>query len=229
LAVVFWLFLFGFTLRKFFVAGTWSLDEARILNDGLIAGLVGGLFTLLLAIVTGLLVYLAYIELSDLSETSSANLIFQFTRDFYKEQARTLMTLIERRWIKFAQREKDWWFEVDTAAIARSNLPNNLKGQLGTPATYSVHDVDGLLLGHLEDVGTFTKKGNLRKEIVYSVFGRYVQKVWENNEIKDYIKAKRIEEEEQYTNFEWLYDECRRIKKTPKEQRQKEDSKIRTD
>ena len=67
--------------------------RAASLEDALIAGLVGALFTLALVVTTFVVAYVAWNQLDNLSKTSSAELIGQFKRDFYAKETRTLFSV----------------------------------------------------------------------------------------------------------------------------------------
>jgi hypothetical protein len=81
--------------------------RAASLEDALIAGLVGALFTLALAVATFVVAYVAWSQLDNLSKTSGAELILQFKRHFYIKETRTLFNLIDRDWIRFMQQGDD--------------------------------------------------------------------------------------------------------------------------
>ncbi|HEY4325856.1 MAG TPA: hypothetical protein VGN20_17825 [Mucilaginibacter sp.] len=76
------------------------------------------------------------------------------------------------------------------------------------PERYTGFDLDDLLLGYLEDIGCFEKRGLIDIRGVYDDFDWYIQMVWKNPAVKSYIDSQRETEEngdDIYENFEYIF------------------------
>lgn len=124
----------------------WASFEHYRLIEGLLGGVIGSILTLLLA-------YVAWVQLSRISETASADFILRLKKDFFQEETRTLIHLFDSDFLKYTERGKEAFFQVEEARIAGSGLPQDLKERLLKKKVYSAYDVDDLLLGHFEDLG----------------------------------------------------------------------------
>ena len=58
---------------------------------------------------------------------------------------------------------------------------------------------------HMEDLGFLDKKCQLSKEDVIKSFGYYIETLCKNTEIKNYIAWTRTENDDIYSNFEYIY------------------------
>lgn len=171
--------------------------------DGLLGGLIGALVTFLAA-------YVAVIQLSSLSETTSADFILRLKQDFFKEETRNLIHLIEMGWLRYIPRGRKSFFEVDESAINEAALSEDIENRLLKKKAYSAYEVDDILLGHLEDLGMLLINGVLDFGMIYDVFSWYVEKTWESTEITKYIYNERAQAEDDgiYGSFEELYKKC---------------------
>lgn len=164
----------------------------------LIVGLVGGLLG---ALVTILLVWVAWEQLSAVSRTTSADFVLRLKRDFFSPETRTLVSLVANRWVRFVEvdasgNEADIpYLAVQLGAIRNARLPDDVKARLSHPATYTAFEVDDLLLGPLDDVATLWEAGTLQTEQIRDVFGWYIELAWDTPEIKAYIDHQQREED----------------------------------
>jgi hypothetical protein len=72
--------------------------------------------------------------------------------------------------------------------------------------------LDDVLFGHIDDLGTFEKRGVLDISFIYKFFDYYVEVIWENKEIRKYIEWQRSGDESDsdvYDNFEYIYNKCK--------------------
>lgn len=53
---------------------------------------------------------------------------------------------------------------------------------------YTTTEVDRLILGHLDDLGVFEKKGIIDIDTVYEEFSEYIENIWKNPAIATYIQ-----------------------------------------
>jgi hypothetical protein len=185
----------------------------RDLMAGFLGGILGSLLTLLLA-------YVAWKQLNDISRTASGDFILRLKGDFFREETGILVQLIVNEWLKFVQEDnegntlKDPFFIVDQAAVEKSGLAQEIRGRLLARKAYSAYDIDDLLLGHFEDLAMLWEKGVLDIRMIHDMFSWYVEKVWDDCDVRKYVKSEREETKDIYAGFERLYEERKRIDRT---------------
>jgi hypothetical protein len=80
-----------------------------------------------------------------------------------------------------------------------------LKSVLTGRINFSSYEIDDFLLQHLEDLGFLFKKKIIDLNNIDQLFGYYVVVVFENCEIKKYIDWARQDDDDIYSNFEYIY------------------------
>jgi hypothetical protein len=106
--------------------------------------------------------------------------------DFFTEQARKLVFLIERGLIKFEDAEIPYFSILD---FNKPELKPRLQ-ELGiTEPTISTYFLDDIMLGPLEDVAFYLNEKRITKKQVYAVFSYYISICAESPAIQDYKKA----------------------------------------
>jgi hypothetical protein len=185
--------------------------ETSPLLDGFAGGLLGATVTL---VVTLALLAVAYLQLSSVASTASADLIFKLKRDFFTDPVRILFQLVDHGWLTLRRGTKDLaYFSVEMKDIDDSGLPAELKQTLKQKPFYSEYEIDDVLLGHFEDMGMLVEKGVLAFDMVYEMFSYYIETVFENRQIEMYMNGQRRGDPGLYANFERIYKECKRADK----------------
>ena len=185
--------------------------DSRLL-DALLGGMLAAGATLILACI-------AWKQLGGIAETASADFIVKLKRDFFTDETRILIQLLDNDWLTFVSaarssgHERDDYFVVEEAAILNSALHDTIKSRLMQPLVYSTYDLDDLVLGHFEDVGLLLQKRVLRLEMVYEEFSPYLGITWENREIQKYIGQERLATSDTYDKFEYAYQRCQRFER----------------
>ncbi len=198
--VFIWLVIFaGTTVTAYLL----RLTDKNILLSGMLGALVGALLALVLG-------FVGWVQLDKVSQAESTGFILNLKGDFFKDETRLLVQLIDNDWLKFVEKRNlgESYFQVDDPAIQASELHDQLKNRLLAKRIYSVYDLDDLLLGHFEDLGLLEKEGLIRLEMIYGVFSWYIEVTWENREIQKYVRAQREEDEGIYEDFEYIYGQC---------------------
>jgi hypothetical protein len=98
---------------------------------------------------------------------------------------------------------------IDERKLSESNLHNDLKTRLLARRAYSTYEIDDLLLGPLEDIASL--EDQLSFDVIYQFFSYYICRVWENGEIKRYVRGARTERAEAadiYLSSESLAERC---------------------
>ena len=150
----------------------------------MVTGLITGVGTLFLFLT-------ALIQLNSLSKTSKAEFIHKFKNDFFNDKTNRIFTAIDEGRIKFVNSR------VPHFKIHRQE------------STINTHVIDNLLLGHLEDLGVFEKKGVVDIDMIYELFDYYIEVCWENEEIKNYINYQG--DGDIYENFFYIYEKCKSL------------------
>lgn len=144
----------------------------------------------LTGIFTALLALIAYYQLRSLAKTSKADFIHKFKHDFFTSDTRKLFMKVDLGQIKFIENGKPPYFKDTT-----------------NQEHITTYEIDDLLLGHLEDLGTFEKNGVIDIDMLYELFDYYISKSWKNEEIKNYMEYSG--DKEIYCNFTYIYKKCK--------------------
>jgi hypothetical protein len=206
--IVSFIALVGLAVIAWAIWKPFSHHPENAIVDGLFGGIIGALFTLLLA-------WLAWMQLSSILETTSADFITRLKNDFFQEQTRTLITLVANEWIEFIEdydcgkKAEIPFFQV--CGVRSTHLPNEIKDRLAKQTAYTAFEMDDLLLGPLEDVATLWERRIIDIGLVDTMFGWYVAVIWENCEVQKYIRNQRRDEAaDLYSGLEDLYAELKR-------------------
>jgi hypothetical protein len=178
--------------------------DAKIFFDGMFGSIVGGLIT---AVVTFALIWVGIEQLQGLSETArtqadaaaagarttDANFILRRADQFFRPETRTVFHLIEDDYLLFKEKTplRNAYFLLDEQKI--TCLHDDVKERFLSKRVYSTYEIDDLILGPLEDLGTLEAKKLISFDMIYAFFSYYICRVWENGEIKRYVHAARTE------------------------------------
>jgi hypothetical protein len=180
---------------------TWCFWEKTLNDPAVFWPMTASVFTLAI-------VGVAWWQLGALARTSQADFIFRLKSDFFTEEARRLLFLVEEGLLQFEDSE--------ILSILKRNDPSlrcrfeelGVKG-----STISTYVVDDVLLGPLEDVGAFLDGRLVTEKHAYDMFYTYVKSCSENAEIRKYIQSNRRElgDSDVYSDFDDLYKRLRRM------------------
>jgi hypothetical protein len=166
------------------------------------SGIIG---SILAAFFAAFLVWVAWEELSNLSKTSSADFIHKLDNDFFTHETRKLVALIDCGALEFLdptigknqsidEIELIAYFVVRKDNFEQTNLPEEIIKSLCKKKYYSTWQIDDLLLGLCENIGMLEQRGIVNFQMVYDVFGYYLELIWEYDQIRNYIMYCRKEE-----------------------------------
>ena len=143
----------------FFVASAfgafWCWDKYGAVYDKPFDGVFGAVVGALIgSIVTAALVILGMRQLNGIAGTASADFVLRKSDQFFKEDTRLLLHLIDSDYLTFEKNSKfnESYFLVDEARIEQSDLHDELKRRLLRRHAFSAYEIDDLLLGPLEDL-----------------------------------------------------------------------------
>jgi hypothetical protein len=167
-------------------------------------------WTMATFVFTVALVWVAWKELGDLARTSRADFIFRLKNDFFTEDARRLLFMVEKNLLEFEDGEIPYFTirNVDNPILSGRLEELGIKG-----STVSTYVVDDALLGPFEDVALFLAENLITAKHAYEMFYTYVSFCAENEEIQKYIKSTRLKpgDSDIYSGFDALYKRLRRL------------------
>lgn len=184
----------------------------------------GVLGSILATFFAAFLVWVAWEEWGKLSKISSADFIHKLKSDFFTRETRTLVSLIDCNALEFKEPENNEecsekenpqsYFEVNQYILEKTKLPEPIMQRLTKRKFFASWDIDDLLLGHFEDIGMLEQKGIIDFQMVYDEFSWYLETVWNNEHIKNYIRSQRPNEEIAcidmaiYNQFQYIAVKC---------------------
>lgn len=174
--------------------------------DGILGTIAAALIGAIVALV---LVCVAIWQLTGIAGTASADFVLRKSDQFFKEDTRLLLHLIESDYLIFrkASNLNESYFAVNKGSINDSQLHQELKQRLSRRSAFSTYEIDDLLLGPLEDVGYLESVGIIDIDIIDNTFGFYIETIVENPAIKEYLKADiSASGEHSWENVLRLYD-----------------------
>jgi len=173
-----------------------------------------GLWTFVSTVATSGLLWVAWVQLKNISQTARADFNHKFTERFFTQECRDLLMLFDYELIKFrvakiSETREAPFFEVDQHKLTNSEFIDH-KHKENLKKIYSEYEIDDHLLGHFEDIGLYHKDGLLDMNMVNEVFGGYIESLWEDSEVKEYIWwVRKNVGEDRYTCFEHIYGEVK--------------------
>ena len=152
------------------------------------------------AVLTGLLVFVAWKQLADLARTTKSDFIYRLKKDFFTPQTQDFVFLLENDLVVFD----------GASSVPRFNTVER-DGVKPEKDGFTTNTIDFVLLGPLEDVGVLWRLGRLSLQEVYEGFDYYVRLCVENKAIRDYIDfvRKDAEEDDIYDHLLLLYEKLR--------------------
>jgi hypothetical protein len=173
--------------------------------------------SLITAFFTAIIACVAWFQLNRFNTTTRADFIHRFTKDFFNEPTRQIMTLLDNSALKFKIREITCGKGLPKREFPYFHIDKDIADQLrmkvdSHKSEYTAFEIDDELLGYFDDLGTFEKRGILDVSLIYDVFSYYIELVWENEEIQKYIKWQQAESEDfvdMFENFEYIYQKCK--------------------
>jgi hypothetical protein len=145
------------------------------------------------AVVAAGALWVAWIQLRAIRKTDSADFVHRLDRDFFTPEVAKFIQWLERNEFRFVEQGDDSYF-LD---------PFDKK--------VDIYEVDFHLLNPLENLATLAEDGLVKLDLVYSFFDWYVEVVWENSAISNYVTWLRKQKNswDCFTNLEALYNRCR--------------------
>ncbi len=163
---------------------------------------------MLTALTTVALAWVAYKQLSDLARTSKSDFLYKLKKDFFTEETRRLIFLIENELLEFRSTSIPYFQVVQPKdADTQSRMR-----ELGiTGSTVNTCLIDDVLLGPLEDVGVLLSRNLVSLDEAYEQFDSYVQICAEDKAIGQYLSWSREGEDDEdvFDHFQMLYEKLK--------------------
>jgi hypothetical protein len=154
-------------------------------------------------------------QLGDIWVTGSETFLQNLKKDFFTKEARYILALMENKLLVFKTEipppgndpEGEFaYFEIkSTPSQQLQIILKDLNFKDGN--LISSYEVDDFLLQHLEDIGFLYKKKLITIKNVDQLFGYYIESVFESSEIKKYVAWARANDDDIYSNFEFVYND----------------------
>ena len=163
-------------------------------------------------ITLGLLV-LAWAQLNNLNLTAKADFAHKFSEDFFIQKSQNLIMLFDYGVLKFKlaniNNDEFPYFEVDQKKLDSLYFLDD-KDKKDIKKFYSEFDIDDDLLGYLDDIENYQKKGLLDIQLIDQTFGSYITAIWEDSEIQKYINWCRKQfGNDMYKGMEDIYNKLK--------------------
>jgi hypothetical protein len=181
--------------------------KTKLSRIALVAGLISSAGTIIALLFAG-------IQLNNSNSIRNADFAFRFKNDFFTEQTNNLIVLIDNDLIRFnvindsVNKIEFAYFDVDTIKI--KTLTEKFKDTF-VKKTYPAYEIDNYLLNHLDDLGEYCKKGMIDIDYVNEGFGYYIECVYNNDQIKQYLHWLESDPKSKgsYKYFGYIYDQLK--------------------
>lgn len=171
-------------------------------------------WTALTAIFTLFLVLVGYDQLEKFNETNKRVFLQNLKNDFFTDYERTLMFLIDNKYLIFNTIKLDG-NEIYNTKNEISFFINTVDNRIDfiideipllKRKYFTSNEIDDFLLQHFEDIGILYENENLTKEDIVETFGYYLETCWGYKEIHTYINHVRevTKDNDIYMKFENL-------------------------
>jgi hypothetical protein len=151
--------------------------------------MVNGLSAALYTAITAFILFVAAKQFKLYNDVAAADFSLKFKNDFFTEQTRELIMLIDYDQLEFAvSEEKFAYFKVkkkNTKDVSCHDFCTTLNNT--EDPKYSSYQIDDLILNHLEDLSVFREKGALDIDYIYEGFSYFIETVYENEAINQYL------------------------------------------
>ena len=165
-------------------------------------------WAMITAVATVVLLFVAYFQLRSLARTSRSDFLYRLKKDFFTQDVRRLLFLVEHDCLEFQEKEIPHFKIVGRAQPIVAERMKDLGIEGDSVSTYSMEDV---LLGPLEDLGFLEKRGMVDFEEVYEAFETYFLICVECKVLQHYFEWSRadLHDDDVYDNLLMLAKELK--------------------
>ena len=172
------------------------------------------------AMATVLLWIVASAELGGMNKVTKADFIKKFSDGFFKDETRDILMLLDYDALSFKIEKVNYtdkesrslpYFSANEEIVKQLKLDSGKQKNILEKKLYSSYEIDDYLLGPIESIAYFEKRGLLNIEQVYDDFDHYINLIYDSCVIQEYIQQQRNEEkdgENIYDGLEYIYEKC---------------------
>jgi len=183
-------------------------------------------WTFALVIATLLLWWIAKRQLGGINKVTKADFIKKFSDSFFSDTTRRIIMLFDYNALSFRETEIEYgediptkifpYFIINEDVVRQLMISSKEQKELLDKKCYSGFEIDDYLLSFFEDIGSFEKKGLINIRDVYDCFDWYIDTIWNNEEVRKYMK-RDIENEKDgddiSEDFIYIYGKCKSYRK----------------
>ncbi len=157
-------------------------------------------WAMITAVATVVLLFVAYFQLRSLARTSRSDFLYRLKKDFFTQEVRRLLFLVERGCLEFHEKEIPYFKIVGRDRPIVVERMKELEIQGDSVSTYRMEDV---LLGPLEDLGFLEKRGMVDFQEVYEAFETYYLICLKSEVLQHYFEWSRrdLDDDDVYDNL----------------------------
>jgi hypothetical protein len=171
---------------------SWDKDY-RATVDGLASAIIGAFVGSVAVLFAG---FVAYIQLSGLRDTASADFVLRKSEQFFTDQTRILLELTAAKFLEYNHSDDFTfgYFMVNKKFVQQAPLEESLKERLLERRAFSQSEIDDFL-GHLEELGYLLKRGIVDLGLLDNSFGYHIDMIMDCPAIRQYIARSRREDD----------------------------------
>lgn len=127
-------------------------------------------------------------QINQNTKVSKADFIYRLRNDFYSKKSKFILFFIEEKIINNKNKD-DKYFTLDRDKIINLHIEYSDFKNFAELSNYVIHiqDMDNYVLGYLNDIGEYLKKGVIDKDYVVNSFQDPFRVIRKNKIIWDYI------------------------------------------
>lgn len=148
-------------------------------------------------------------QLNDLNKTAKSDFLNKLKNEFFTKDSRALLILLETSSLYFNKETG-----IDNFGVFEIRISKELDKYLNQSFDperkyYYTQEMDDFLLGHLEDAGLLLKTGRITIEDANQQFQYYVNTVYDNKQIQEYIQwaKEQAGDDDIYSGLKYIYEE----------------------
>ncbi|GEM_PF-2124888 len=183
----------------------------------IVAAYLGGLANAALAILTLFICFFGFKQLDEFTKSAQEKFAFDFNKDFYLENNRNLIMLMDVDCLKFNKEDPKFpVFEAGGPAQKYLTICDAANNEKHAKTRYSSYEID-MLMDLFDQINHFEENGMMNIETIYSDFGWKITTVWECKAIKEYVAwIKSRYNKDLYEGYGKLYNKVIKYEKQKK-------------
>ncbi|MEI6846010.1 MAG: hypothetical protein WCK36_03070 [Candidatus Firestonebacteria bacterium] len=189
-------------------------------DHSIVAAYLSGLANTALAILTLFICFFGIKQLNEITASSQESVAFEFNKEFYTENNRELIMLIDMDCLKFSREDPKFpVFLVNERAKEYLTVFDSANNEKQTKTRYSSYEID-MLMGLFDRVNHFEENNMLSMDTIDNDFGWKIVTVWEYPAIQEYVSwIKERYNKNLYEGYGKLYNKIKNYEKSKPEKK----------